>query len=417
MSFGLVEAITLLLGLSNFSLQPNPKPPTAETSLQYAMTDADFVVQLDAASIIPGNYKALTQLAEQPQIKASPELAKAVRSMVAEVEGLRGLARTTTGIDLATDISDATLCVQVVPKANPNLVAAVRGKFTTAMIDKIAKVTGKQTTRIGGGAMIEMGGNDPAVAVTKDGVLLAGTPKLIRDRLADSWKAPARAPNTLLAYAAEAIDAKPVFALVMVMTPTARKEALAGLGPKKNFASDVLQRHKLMAFSVFRDGIGWSWIDSSKPGLDAMAQISEGTIDLLRAAQLAPRAVAKIILGAIESYKGTDKQVDELIKRKADVMRIVESYTGDGQFKVKLDKNPATLRLDVRATGKTVSEVVPAGFFVPVGAFALLMLRSAPPKVEIAAPPPMTAPPARPVPVPPAPPKKAPAPAPPAQRP
>src|SRR5262245_19117363 len=105
MSLGLVEVITLLLGLSNFSLQPNPKAPTADVSLHYAMPEADLIVQLDAASIIPGNYKALTQLADQPHVKASPELAKAVRKMVAEVEGLRGLARSTVGIDLATDVS------------------------------------------------------------------------------------------------------------------------------------------------------------------------------------------------------------------------------------------------------------------------------------------------------------------------
>src|SRR5262245_23540960 len=92
---GLVEVITLLLGLQGFGLAPNPRAPTADRSLQYAMPDADVVVQLDATSVIPGNYKALMALASQPQIAASPELGKAVKQVVNEVEGARGLIKTT----------------------------------------------------------------------------------------------------------------------------------------------------------------------------------------------------------------------------------------------------------------------------------------------------------------------------------
>ena len=68
---GFVEVILLLLGLSNFGLQANPTPPTADASLQYAMPDADVVLHVDAATFVPNNYRALTQLENQPQIKAS----------------------------------------------------------------------------------------------------------------------------------------------------------------------------------------------------------------------------------------------------------------------------------------------------------------------------------------------------------
>src|SRR5262245_43915354 len=129
---GFVEVILLLLGLSNFGLQPNSNPPTADASLQYAMADADIVVHVDAATFVPNNYKALMQLANQPQIKSSPELSKLVREMVAEVDGMRGIAKTTVGIDPTTDVSSATLFLQVLPKQEPNFVAAIRGKFTAA---------------------------------------------------------------------------------------------------------------------------------------------------------------------------------------------------------------------------------------------------------------------------------------------
>src|SRR5262249_19149021 len=157
----------------------NPKAPTADQALQYAMPDADAVVHFDAASVIPNNYKALTSLADQPAVKASPELQKMVRQMLGELEGGRGLVKSTTGIDLATDVSDATVFVQFVPgQKEPSFVAAVRGKFSVAMIDKIAKTTRVTPTKIGAAAMIETGPKTPAIGVTKDGTMLAGTPQL-----------------------------------------------------------------------------------------------------------------------------------------------------------------------------------------------------------------------------------------------
>lgn len=369
---GFVEVILLLLGLSNFGLQPNPNPPTADASLQYAVADADVVLHVDAATFVPNNYRALMQLGNQPQIKASPELSKMVREMVAEVDGMRGIAKSTVGIDPTTDVSSATVFLQILPKQDPSFVAAVRGRFTAASIDKIAKLTSKPATKVGGGVMVELGGNDPALGLTKDGVLLAGTPRLVRERLADTWRAPARPAGGSLAQAAEAIAGKPVFAVAVAMSATARKAAIDELGPKKNLGSDLIQRHKAASFSIFADGIGWTWIDRDKAGLDSMAQMSEGVLELMRAAQIAPRGFAKIMLGGLESYRGTDKMVDQLIQRKADVMKIVESYTGDGNFKVKTDKNPTTMRLDVRATGRFLSEVVPAGLVVPLAGIAFL---------------------------------------------
>lgn len=373
MSFGIVEVITLLLGLSGFGLQPNPKAPTPDAALQYAIPDADLVVHVDAASLIPGNYAQLVKLADQPQIKASPELAKTVRQVVNQVEGGRGLVKSSSGIDLTTDVSNATLFVQFVgPNKEPNVIAAVRGKFSTANIDKIASTMRKSATKVGSGSLIDMGADDPSIAVTRDGVFLAGTAKLVRDRLADTWKAPARAANSNLAHVADVIAARPVLSVVMSLSPAARKDAISKMDNKKNFMADIVTRHKLAAFSMFHDGIGWTWLDSTRAGVDQMAMVSEGTLDVLRAAHIAPRGFAKIMLGAIDSYKGSDKKIDEMIRRKADLMKIVTTYTGDGNFKTKIDKDPAKLKLTVRATGKSLSEVLPAGALMPLGMFMLV---------------------------------------------
>jgi len=401
---GIVEVISLLLGLAGFSLHPNPKPPTADAALAYALPDADIVLHVDAQTILPGNYKLLTDLPNQPAIKASPELAKAVREIVMNVEGARGIAKTTTGIDISTDVADATLFVKVVPGHEPDAVGAVHGKFSPAVIEKLGKMTGGPVSKIGGGTIAELDARN-AVAVTKDGVFLGGVKQLVRDRLADGWKAPPHGPGTNLGYAAEVIANKPVFAMVLTMSPAARQDATGALG--KNFLTDLVNRHKAATFAVFTDGIGWTWVDTSKAGLDSMSQVSDGVIDLMRAAQIAPRGVAKILIGVLDSYKGTDKQVDELIRRKADLMKLVTTFTGDGQFKVTKNADAGKLRLDVRATGKSFSEVVPAGFVVPLAVLGFVVGRK-----PVSTPPAVSAPPVRPSltppppPPPPVPPKK-----------
>lgn len=388
MSFGIIEVITLLMGLSGFSVQNNPKPPTAEQALEYAVPDADIVAHFDATSVIPGNYKVLTQLQNQPQIKASPELAKLVRKAVAEIDGPRGLVKNMVGIDLTTDVADATAFLRIVPKQDPNVIVAVHGKFKVETIDKIGKLTGKASVKEAGGTWVDAGDGN-AVALTKGGVLLAGTTTLVKERIATTWARPALTAGTNLGNVAEVINGKPVFAVVMMMSQAARAELLAK-HQGQNFLTDVIKRHKLIAFAIFHDGIGWSWIDSSKPGLDAMGQVSDGVVDLLRAAQIAPRGFAKIAMGAIESYRGTSKQVDDVIKRKAEIWKIVESYTGDGNFKAQVDKDPAKLKLTVRLTGKSLSEVLPAGGIIPLMAIGFLTaVKEAPqPPAQLAVPPP-----------------------------
>jgi hypothetical protein len=392
---GFVEVITLLMGISGFSVQQNPKAPTPEASLQYAMPDADVVVHFDAGSVVH-NYKVLTALPNNPGIKASPELSKMVRKAINEIEGGRGLAKTATGIDLTTDVNDATVFFQIVPKRDPNYVAVMHGKFSVGNVEKIAKMKkGMTVQKVGDASMVEMG-SDNAVAVTKDGTMIAGTTSLVKERVAATWKTPGRAPNSSLAYAAEVLGQKPMFALVMTLSPTARKEALNEI-KGKNFASDVVQRHKMASFSVFHDGIGWTWIDSNKAGLDAMELMSQGTLELMKAGHIAPRGFAKIVLGGLESYRGTDKQIDEVLRRKAEVMKVVETYTGDGNFKQTITKDPKTLKLTVRAQGKSLSDVVPAGFALPAAGFFLFGVR----KVEEPTPAPMmVAPPNAPAPKP-----------------
>lgn len=364
MSFGIVEVITLLLSLAGFGIGTNPKAETPDQALEYAMPDADLVVHVDVAALIPDNYKALTKLVDQPAIKASPELSQMVRQVVGEIEGARGMAKTSTGIDLTTDISDVDAFVKLHDRNEPDLVLVGHGKFTVANIEKIANAAHQSIQRTAGGAYVEMDGK-AALGITKSNALVAGTTALVKARLADSWKAPARAKDSILAYASEVVAQKPVYAMVAALSSEARAMAMSKHGPE-NFGTDLLKRHKVAAFSVYNNGIGWTWVDSKPDGAAQIATISEGLVELFRAGQIAPRGFAKIVLAGLESYRGVDKHIDEVLREKDNVMKIVTSFTGDGTFKAQIDHVKAANRVNVRLTGKTVSEVVPFAFAMPV---------------------------------------------------
>ncbi len=388
MGIGIVEIITLLLGLTGFGAEANPKAPTPDVALQYAIPDADVVAHFDGAVIIPKNYAALTKLGEQPAIKASKELTDALKMVTGQLEGARGMVKSAVGLDFVTDIQDGTVFLQVPASGDPVFVAQVHGKFTTKMVETVGKMASGKVTSVGGGMMLEQG-NDPAFGVTKDGVMLVGTPSLVKARM-DKWTMPARKAGSSLANAEALILTKPIFGVSVTLSATAKKriqaEAEREVGKEKNFGTDLLARGKHFALGVYPDGVGWTWTDKDKTGMESMALASEGLMDLMKAAQVAPRGVAKIAISALDSYKGTSKQVDALIKQKANLLKLVELYTGDGNFKVAIDKNAKTNTVTARATGKSLSEVMPIASLIPVGAvMAFGTLRT-----SVSAPPPAT---------------------------
>lgn len=368
-AFGIVELIVLLLGLAGIGLTPNPKPVTPDQALAYAVADADAVIHVDVASIVPNNFKALKALPTQPAIKGSPEFAKEVSRAVLELEGMRAMVVAKVGLDPVSDITDATVFVKFVsPRRDPEFLATARGTITPVIMENLSKTTKRPAQKIGAGLMIEADRDDPSIGLTKDNVLLLGSPSLVRERLAGSWKSPPR--GGALGWAQEAIAARPVFAVAISLSQAARRELAQST--KKSFPADLAARHKGMALALYHDGIGWSWGDSSKAGLDQMGLLSEGVLETLRAFHIAPRGVAKIALASLESYRGTSRQIDDLIARKADVLKIIDSYTGDGNFKISVNKDQAKLRLDVRATGKSLSDVLPASALLPGVAFLML---------------------------------------------
>src|SRR5580693_2735656 len=100
MALGIPEIVSLIMGLSGFGVAPNPKAASVDSALLYALPDADVVVHVDAASFVPNNYKALTQLPDLPAIKGSPELSAMVSQAITQIQAGRALASGMSGIDV-----------------------------------------------------------------------------------------------------------------------------------------------------------------------------------------------------------------------------------------------------------------------------------------------------------------------------
>ena len=371
----LLQVINFLLAMTGFGITANPTPPTADAALVYAVPDADVIVHFDAVGVVPGNFKALKALPDLAEIKASKELRDATKKIVTEVEGSRAMVKGMIGLDLVTDINDVTAFVQRgAIMDQPNVLAAVHGTFAVASLAKLAKLTHGVISM--GGTLVDLDGS-VAVGLTKSGVLLVGTPSLVKPRMADGWQAPARTNNALLTQAADVINGKPFFAIMAALAPATRKQIASAVG--KNFLTDAVKRHKFMALTLYADGIGWVWADTSKAGLDRMIMMSEGLIEIMRAAQVAPRGIGKIVLGALESYRGESRELDQLLAAQGKIANAITGYTGDGLFKVSQVVDGKNLRVTVRATGKTLSEVVPAALLVPTLAWGLFTNAASPP--------------------------------------
>lgn len=369
--FAFAEVIALLFGMSGFGLHANPHPATPDQVLEYGVADADLIAYVDAASIIPGNYDVLAHLPDAPEVKSSPELAKQVKEIVDQVEAARAMMKTTTGIDPVRDIEDATVFLEASPKLG---LVAVRGHFTPQLLDRVATLRGGSPVHAGDATYAAID-SDHVVGLTHDGVLLVGSTGLVTPRLAHDWHPPVHHVDTTLGYVAEAVAQHAVFTVVIAPSKATRADALRQV-PAHGIAHDLVAHGRLVRLAVFRDGLGWTWLDRDRRSLQDVTEMSEGLVDLLHAAQIAPGGLLKIGLGALDSYRD-DPQVAKLARFRPQLEQLAAEYGGNQAFTAKVTPNPGLLRLDVRLTGKHAGAVLPLAVMA-CGAGMFVVLRGAP---------------------------------------
>lgn len=375
---GFAEIVLLLLSLTGFGAQENPNAPSAQEVMKYAPAEADVMLYLDAEAVLPGNWKFLTSLRDDRVVKGVPDLHRAVGTAIAAAEGFRQIAAAQYGFDPVTDVKSVAAWIAVKPEDSPLLVV-VRGKFPPDLVERVAKDLDAPLETVNGRALMKMPDDDDnALSTTDDGSLVFGAVGLVRERTAKAWKPKKAKKATLAAHVGPTIDAKPFFFLASSPTPATVKLIEKELRGEEELAVvlDLLTGHEFGSASLYWNGLGWTFRARTAAGYERAIGASEGAIALIRAAHLMTRGLAQLALAAVDSYAGADPIVAEIMKHKAELMRLVEQWSGDGMFAAAVDKKKGERTVTVTATGAKLTDVLPLGGLAIPGAALWLFVSS-----------------------------------------
>jgi hypothetical protein len=349
-----IKLLTVLLGLPSFGVEPDPAPPSAAEVTRYAPAQSDFTVYADLQAFVPNNYQALTSLPSLPQISADKQASAAAGGLVSQIEMGRAMIKATQGLDPVTDVKWVAAWITLPDAGDPSVIAVVRGNFPADLLDKIGAGTGAKPRKVGGGQMVALP-DGQSCGVAADHALLCGTTALVQARLATGWK-PAKVPAQLTRM----LDGKPF--LVLASSPSAkaiRRISREFSGDEAALARDLVGGHTFAAMAFAHDGLSWTWTDRSAKGYARALLASEGMLELMRAGHLGTRGLVRLVLAGLGSYVSQSPEVAAIDRHQADILRVVESFTGDGTFQAKVDRDAAGRTVSVRAWDKELARVVP----------------------------------------------------------
>ncbi|MEZ4400624.1 MAG: hypothetical protein R3B06_11430 [Kofleriaceae bacterium] len=363
--------LAAIMGLTGFSIAPNPKAPPAAVVLAPAVDEADLVVHLDLKPTLIDNYPVLAKLADEPLVAQAPELADGVRQALAGIEAGRSMVKGLVGIDPATDLTSLTWFVQVAGTARPNMLLVVRGKVPADLPTRLAQNVGGTAVTIDGRAAASTD-DGLMLGLTRDGALLIGTRAWVEPRLHDGWKTPARPRGSSWELIGKALDARP-FLLVASKPSAGALQLMAGRVPD-SFGKELLTQHTLAIVALTATGMSWTYQARDAAFAARFKLASEGWIELMRAAHIVPRGLAALVVAALPSYAGRAPALDAVIRDRDRLRLAVSQLTGDGKFAATVTQQ-GTL-VTVAAKGRRLSEVLPIGLVVGLGGLGAFTMRA-----------------------------------------
>ncbi|HTM22830.1 MAG TPA: hypothetical protein VL172_20045 [Kofleriaceae bacterium] len=363
-----IKLLMVLFSMPGFGVEPDAGAPSAAEVTRYAPAQADFVFFADLQSFVPNNYQAVTGLPAQPQIKGDAQASAIAGQLIAQMEGARAMVRASQGIDPVTDVKWVAAWVNLPDAGDPTVIAAVRGNFPADLIGRIAGATGGQARKLAAGQMVDLP-DGQSVGMTADGTVLAGSSALVSARLGTGWK-PAKAAPGLVRI----LDGKPFLALASSPSPRAiRRIAKELSGDEAALARDLFASHTFAALAFAHDGVSWTWTDRSARGYGRAALASDGVLELMRAGHLGTRGMVRLLLACIGSYASQSPEIAAIDRNQAEILRLTESFTGDGSFQAKVERDAAGRTISVHAWDKELTKVIPGvGAAVLAGAVAML---------------------------------------------
>jgi hypothetical protein len=385
---GVGELIMVLMALGGFGVAQNTHAPSATEVTKYAPEQADVMVYADVESTVGANFARFTALPDDPAVAAIPELRKELKGLVAHLQEKRDEHKKMLGWDPVTDVKSAALWVSAPSLGSemmPQFLVALRGKFPGDAIARGAKAAGGGTVEKMDGVPVWVSPPPSiAIALTPDGTALIGSVDLVKARVAPSWK-PVAKKGSVSDRAAASLDERPFF--LLASRPSAQMVTLLeqALGQDDvAFLRDFMTGHDYASVALRSNGAGWTYAARTPQGYKRAVLASDGLIQLLRAGHFMLRGLADVALAALESYAAKDPTIAKVVQHRDDILKIVGTWSGDGNFGAQVDKKDADRTVSVKLTGKTFSDVVPATALMLPGMMAFTLMRggAAPMKVE-----------------------------------
>lgn len=368
----LVQLVAMLSSLSDFGVAANPKAAPPAELMRYGMDDADVFFYFDVEAIVPRNYGAFVALQGKPALKDAPELRAELSRVIEQAEQARAGVVAASGIDPVTSVKSIAVWMKI-DGAQPVAVVAVRGTFRAGTAETLARHASGRVQ----------------VAMAPNGQLLAATPGLLDARLAKGWKRTSRDE-------APALAGKPFLALFASPSAGAKELVRRNQDDDTRAAAAPVLAMIDASLSLRHDGVSWTYQGADRDAFEIAALASDGIIHLMRSAHLFGRGAARLILAGLRAHGGHDPGIAAVLAHEKELLRLVDAWTGDGRFVAVIERKPARNTVMVRATGRSLSHVLPLAGILPVaGAAAYLGLRSggsAPATVEAGAAAPAMAP-------------------------
>jgi hypothetical protein len=346
-----IPSITgLLLSISGFGINPNPRAPAAVEVLKYAPTDTMAVLHLDLVPLL-ANYPALVELSRSPLVDLSPDLASALTTTVREIDSARNVARVALSMDILTDVTSAT--VFLTPGGDQlRGLAVVRGKIPPALFTlaagfiENATVDTERAIISSEGVTIAMVGSD----------LLLGSSDLVEERLAASWK-PTRPPaGSLLARSAATFDKRPFLVVI-------GDDRVGGSTPEWPFAlASVEMYHNSLRFLI-----------DSKSASDHTSAVllTEAIADLMRGIHAFPRGLARMLLAALPHLR--QPRFHKLVASQSQLLAFLGDELTSSNLKVTFENDRRAMRAGVKVSARSIAHVIPVMSLCTIVAIGLMV--------------------------------------------
>ncbi len=365
MAVGSMILLALTFGFGALDIRPNPKAPSAAHVAVWAPERPDYFLFADTAAFAPNAWSQLVALRKHPIVTGSPQLRANVDSFVSMAEGGLQNVKELSGLDVINDLHWVGVWVSFPASGSPEFLVALGGKFPADFTERTASRFETPTRVVGGSTLLIS--DDVALGLSASGVLIAGTTRLVEERIVASWKPAPAAPGGLNARLGALLADKPFLAFASDPGDALRNVLAVALADEP-WAAELVIGHEYFGLAMHPKGVGWTWVAQDVAGAKVAESVSTGIVELSRAGQLAVRGATRVILAALRG--SDDPSVKELLEHHDALLALVLENTSDGTFPAKVVANPKTRTVDVKMTGKSFKHVFPFGILVPIGAGA-----------------------------------------------